>query len=113
MGELLSLLVGLLHPAHENPNNHRAAFAEYAASANWTSIHLGQFVGMAVIVAGLLVLFFALNVHAGTEGWVSRFAAVSAVVALVLYDTCSYDGLLLCTILVGIKRRSSSITGSI
>ncbi len=43
VGELLSLLVGLLHPAHEDPNNHSAAFAEYAASANWTAVHLGQF----------------------------------------------------------------------
>ena len=96
VGELLSLFVGLLHPAHENPNNHRAAFAEYAASANWTPVHLGQFVGMAVIVAGLLVLFFALNVHAGAVGWVSRFAAVSAVVALVLYSVLqAVDGVAL------------------
>ena len=51
VGELLSLLVGLLHPAHENPNNHSAVFAEYAASTNWTAVHLGQFVGIAVITS--------------------------------------------------------------
>ena len=96
VGELLSLLVGLLHPAHENPNNHSAAFAEYAASANWTPVHLGQFAGMAVIIAGLLVLFFALNVHAGAAGWAGRFAAVSAVVALALYGVLqAVDGVAL------------------
>ena len=65
VGELFSLLVGLLHPSRENPNNHTAVFAEYANSADWTAVHLGQFAGIAVIIAGLLVLFFALNVHAG------------------------------------------------
>ena len=71
-------------------------FAEYAASADWTAVHLGQFVGMAVIIAGLLVLFFALNVHAGTPGWAARFGAVSAVVALALYGVLqAVDGVAL------------------
>jgi hypothetical protein len=39
-------------------------------------MHLGQFVGMAVIIAGLVVLFFALNVHSRTPGWAGRFGAV-------------------------------------
>src|SRR6266566_5744591 len=96
VGELLSLLVGALHPARENPNNHTAVFAEYANSADWTAVHLGQFVGMAVIIAGLLVLFFALNVHAGTPGWAGRFGAVSAVVALALYGVLqAVDGVAL------------------
>jgi hypothetical protein len=44
-------------------------FAEYAASASWTAVHLGQFGGMAVIIAGLLVLYFALDVRAGGAAW--------------------------------------------
>ena len=60
-------------------------FAEYAASGQWTAIHLGQFVGMMVFITGLLVLFLALNVQVGTAGWLNRFGAVSAVVALALY----------------------------
>src|SRR5919202_1365633 len=70
VGELLTLLVGLLHPAREPANDHPAAFAEYAASGPWTAVHLGQFAGLAVIIAGLLVLFYALDVHAGAAGWV-------------------------------------------
>ncbi|HEX6122876.1 MAG TPA: hypothetical protein VFY89_06940 [Ktedonobacterales bacterium] len=84
LGELFSLLVGMLHPARENPNNHRAVFAEYAHSANWTAVHLGQFVGLAVIIAGLLALFYALNVRGGAPEWVGRFGAVAAIVALAL-----------------------------
>lgn len=96
VGELLSLLAGALHPSRENPNNHTAVFAEYANSADWTAVHLGQFCGMVVIIAGLLVLFFALNVHSGTPGWAGRFAAVSAGVALTLYGVLqAVDGVAL------------------
>jgi hypothetical protein len=96
VGELLSLLVGLLHPAREPANDHQAVFAEYAASGDWTVIHLGQFAGLAVIIAGLLVLFLALNVTTGGPGWTSRFGAVSAVVALALYGVLqAVDGVAL------------------
>jgi hypothetical protein len=84
-GVLLSFLAGIFHPDREDANNHAAAFAEYANSGHWTAIHLGQFAGMAGTVAGLLILFFALNVHSGMAGWASRFGAVSAVVTLALY----------------------------
>jgi hypothetical protein len=96
VGELLSVLAGILHPGREDPNNHSAAFTEYAASANWTAVHLGQFVGIAVIIAGLLVLFHALNAHMGTPGWASRFGAIAAVVALALYGVLqAVDGVAL------------------
>ena len=85
VGVLLSFLAGILHPARENANEHVAVFAEYANSTNWTAIHLGQFAGMAVFIAGLLVLFFALDFQSGTPRWAGRFGFVSAVVALALH----------------------------
>jgi len=85
VGELLSLLAGILHPGRANPNDHAAAFAEYANTSNWIAVHLGQFIGLAVIIAGLLVLYFALNVQVGAAGWSARFGAASAGVTLSLY----------------------------
>lgn len=85
LGELLFGIAGYLHPAHEPANNHAAVFAEYASSTNWTLVHLGQFAGMLVIIAGLLVLFRALNVRMGMAGLAAQGAAVSAVVTLSLY----------------------------
>jgi hypothetical protein len=70
VGELLSIVAGLLHPSRENANVHSAVFAEYAESSDWTLVHLGQFVGMAIIIAGFIALLL------GVE---------SAVVALALY----------------------------
>ncbi len=85
VGELVSITAGVLHPDHELANNHTAVFAEYASSTSWTAVHLGQFVGMAIIIAGLLTLFFSLNVRAGLSGLAGRLGAIAAAVALALY----------------------------
>lgn len=96
VGVLLSFLAGILHPARENANEHVAVFAEYANSTNWTAIHLGQFAGMAVFIAGLVVLFFALDFQSGTPRWAGRFGFGSAVVALALYGVLqAVDGVAL------------------
>jgi hypothetical protein len=95
IGELLFALVTLFH-ADEEANNHPAVFAEYASSASWIPVHLGQFVFMAVLLVGLLVLFFALDVRSGALEWVGRFAGVSVVVALALYGVLqAVDGIAL------------------
>ena len=80
IGEVLFAIVTLFH-ADGDANNHRAVFAEYASSASWIAVHFGQFVFMAVLLAGLLVLFFALNVRSGALGGGSvrcRFGSGSA-----------------------------------
>ena len=84
IGVVLFAIVTLFH-ADGPANNHHVVFAEYASSASWIAVHFGQFVFMAVLLLGLLVLPFALNVRSGAFGWMDRFAAVSAVVALALY----------------------------
>jgi hypothetical protein len=95
VGAIVWGLAGLFH-AGVDPNNHPVEFAEYAKSSIWTAVHLGQFVGMAILIAGLVVLFLALDVHSGAPGWEARFGAVSAVVALALYGVLqAVDGVAL------------------
>jgi hypothetical protein len=95
VGFIFYVVVGLLH-AGGPANNHPVVFALYASSASWTAVHLGQFVGMAVIIAGLLVLYFALDLRAGAAAWVARLGAVSAAVALGLYGVLqAVDGVAL------------------
>ena len=45
----------LFHPAGEE-DNHEAIFVEYAESESWEWVHLGQFVGVLLVLAGLLLL---------------------------------------------------------
>src|ERR671933_1164199 len=95
IGEVLFALVTLFH-ADGPADNHPVVFAEYARSASWIAVHLLQFVFMAFLLLGLLVLSFALNVRSGALGWADRFAAVSAVVALALYGVLqAVDGVAL------------------
>lgn len=82
-GQLLYIVDTHFH-ADGDANNHRAVFAEYAASGIWTAVHVGQFASMVILLAGLLALFFALDVPAGTAGWAGRFGAASAVATLAL-----------------------------
>ena len=95
VGQLLYILVTQFH-ADGAAYNHPAVFAEYAASGIWTTVHLGQFAGMAILLAGLLALFFALDVQAETARWAGRFGAASAVAALALYGVLqAVDGVAL------------------
>ena len=57
-------------------------FASYANSPIWTIVHEFQFAGSAIVLFGILALFFALNVSSGIRGLLNRFAAASAVAAL-------------------------------
>lgn len=95
-GVLVSIVAGILHPSREVPNNHPAVFAEYAGSSSWIAVHLGQFVGMVFLTAGLLTLFFALQASTHTSGWAGRYGAISAIVALALYGVLqAVDGVAL------------------
>jgi uncharacterized membrane protein HdeD (DUF308 family) len=82
IGVLVSVVADMLHPP--GANDYRAAFTAYANSSMWTAVHLAQFVGMALILAGLLLLFFALGLSEGIPHWLGFFGAVSAGVALAL-----------------------------
>src|SRR5581483_9972410 len=83
-GQVLYIVVTQFH-ADGKANNHPAVFAEYARSSSWKAVHVGQFAAAAILIAGLLALFFALNLQAGAARWAGRFGAASAVVALALY----------------------------
>jgi hypothetical protein len=82
IGLLVFEVASLLHPP--GANDHQAAFTAYANSSSWAAIHLSQFVCMAVLLAGLLVLFFALSVSEGTPHWLGFFGAIAAGVTLAL-----------------------------
>lgn len=84
VGQVLYILVTQLHTGGD-ANDHPAIFAAYAGSGSWTAVHVAQFAAMAILLAGLLALVFALDVQAGTASWAGRFGAASAVAALALY----------------------------
>ena len=84
VGQVLYIVVTQFHTGGP-ANNHPVIFAAYADSGIWTAVHLGQFAAMAILLAGLLALFFALDGQDGAARWAGRFGAASAVVALALY----------------------------
>jgi hypothetical protein len=94
-GQLLYVVITLFHTGGEG-NNHPAIFAAYAASEIWTAVHVAQFACMAIMLAGLVALFFALDAPPGTAGWAARFGAASAVTTLAIYGVVlAVDGVAL------------------
>ncbi|QWZ06417.1 hypothetical protein KRR39_12500 [Nocardioides panacis] len=84
VGQLAYVLVTQFH-AGGHANDHRAIFATYAGSGAWKGVHVGQFLAMVVVVAGLVVFHQALGLRAGGAAAAARVGAVLAVVALALY----------------------------
>ena len=82
-GQILYVLVTLLRTGGP-ANDHPVIFATYAGSSSWAAVHVAQFACMALLIAGLLALAFALDHEGGTESLVGRLGAASAVVALAL-----------------------------
>jgi hypothetical protein len=68
VGQLLYVVVTLFHTGGD-ANNHPAIFAAYAGSGIWTAVHVVQFACMAIMLAGLFALYFAVDVQAGTARW--------------------------------------------
>src|ERR1051325_5300777 len=83
LGQLLYVVVTLLHTGGP-ANDHPVIFAAYAGSSSWTAVHVAQFACMALLIAGLLALTFALDTEAGPVMWLGRMGAVAAVVALAM-----------------------------
>jgi hypothetical protein len=77
----LTLLGGtMLHPMSADPGDPLAAFTEYAADARWLESHLGQFIGVALMVIGLIAARDTLEDE--RIQWLARLGAAFAVAAL-------------------------------
>ncbi|MGN7252343.1 DUF4386 family protein [Arthrobacter sp. SAFR-014] len=95
-GVVVSFAAGALHPEGANANDHAAAFAEYARSNLWIVVHLGQFAGMAALIAGLLVLGSVAGGAPGRPRWPARLGSWAAAAALALYGALqAVDGVAL------------------
>jgi len=84
-GVVVSILAGVLHAESHDANDHVASFTAYANSGIWTAVHLGQFVGMALVGAGLVCLGAVLCGQRQSLAWTARFGALFAAAAIALY----------------------------
>ena len=89
-GAAIFLVATLLHPTQADPNDPRAAFAEYAADSLWVASHLGQFIGVVLLAVALTA--FAETADTGKArawariGVLGTAASVAAAAALQAAD---------------------------
>ncbi len=92
-GFLLNLVVTVLfHPGGEE-DNHEVIFAKYAESGSWEWVHLGQLVGILLLLAGLLLLYPALRPKAPKSAAIA--ASLTAATAAVWAVLQAVDGVAL------------------
>ena len=60
IGAIANTIVSRFHPSEQDPNNHPAVFAEYAASTDWIWVHYAQFAAVMLLLAGFVGLHRAL-----------------------------------------------------
>jgi hypothetical protein len=95
-GVALQIVLGHLHPHHEQPNNSAAAFDESAHAHAWAAVHIGQFFGTLLIAFAMLVLCRSLAMQPGAPGALARAATVAIlVVASVFAVQMAVDGIAL------------------
>jgi hypothetical protein len=73
----LTLLAGHEHPAG-NDDNYPVIFAKYAKSNDWVAVHFVQFIGVLLLLGGLIVLYRILQVR----GMVPVLAGIAAATAI-------------------------------
>jgi hypothetical protein len=94
-GVIAAFAVTQFHPSHAAPNDHHAAFAEYAASDSWIMVHLGQFAAGLVLLAGVIGLARALE-PVGARSLLTRTTELAATLtASVLAVLQAVDGVAL------------------
>jgi hypothetical protein len=95
LGVVAEYVVTMFHPAHAAPNDHAAAFAEYASSRAWIPVHLGQFAAGLVIVAGLVALLRALRPTSRSPLTIRLAEAAAVLTTAVLAVLQAVDGIAL------------------
>lgn len=51
-GAIIAIISTLFHPSTEDPNDHLLVFAVYASNDSWITVHIGQLVGVIMVLAG-------------------------------------------------------------
>lgn len=83
-GQLLYVIVTQFH-AGGNANDHQEIFSTYARNDLWKAVHVGQFLAMGLIIAGLLSLLSFIDFPTRGSNWLGRLGAASAIAALTLF----------------------------
>jgi hypothetical protein len=96
-------VITMFHPHHAAPNDHRAAFAEYADSRLWIPVHLGQFAAGLVVLAGFLALLKALQPTSRSPLTIRAGGAATVLTAAVSAVLQAVDG-------IALKRAVDSLT---
>jgi uncharacterized membrane protein len=97
IGFALATAFSYIHPHEQDPSNFPAVFAEYAASAHWVAIHMGELLGVLLfLIFGMTVVYQSLVEEEGMVALLARMGMALAVVTFAIFVVLhAIDGLAL------------------
>ncbi len=82
LGVIIFSVSGAFHGGHQ-PDDLVATLPQYATNANWILVHLGQFLGLFLVVCGVVGLYRSITLGPGAA--LAQLGFVAAVVAISVY----------------------------
>jgi len=82
LGVIIFSVSGAFHGGHQ-PDDLVATLSQYATNANWILVHLGQFLGLFLVVSGLVGLYRSITFGPGAA--LAQLGFVAAVVGIGVY----------------------------
>ena len=96
LGIILLAVSEVFHPQRQDPMDNPAVFAEYANIDVWTTVHLGQYFGLLLILGGLVALCYSVSARAGVGAGLAPFGLAAAVTTAASYTVLqAVDGIAL------------------
>ena len=83
LGPIVAFIAGLFHGGGDDPADLAATLPHYAANGRWEAVHIGQFLGFALMLGGLVSLFRSLEGGRGAAA--ARLGFATALVAIATY----------------------------
>jgi hypothetical protein len=96
LGVIVLVVAEVFHPSRKDPMNNVAVFREYANSDIWTTVHLGEYFGLLLLLGGLVALYYSVSAKPGVGAGLAPFGLAAAVTAAASFTVLqAVDGIAL------------------
>lgn len=86
---VIAIVSNVIHPSREDPSNHPLVLAEYAGNESWVAVHIRQFAGGIMVLAGGFVALYRFLVQSESStasilAWIGLVFAIMTASAIAL-----------------------------
>lgn len=96
LGILIVVVATVIHPHQRAPMDNPGVFAEYAGTEAWVAIHFAQWLGVLLVLAGLIGVYHAIRHGSALSAALARYGLAASVPAAAAFTALqAVDGVAL------------------